>query len=83
MIQCLMFKYNLAFACECGHLHATHVSITVSKIFPAGTTVRDVYKDEPLPLDVIKLLQSFAQCPLTSEVVALESANAVYLISTN
>jgi hypothetical protein len=78
-----VFKYNLAFACECGRLHATHVSITVSKTFATGATVSDVYKGEPLPPAVIKLLRTFAPCPLTSELVALDSADKLHLISTD
>jgi hypothetical protein len=79
-----MVKYNLAFSCsECGRLHATTVSITVSKTLATGATVKDVYKDEPLPRAVIKLLRSFAPCPVTSELVAFDSVDRLYLISTD
>jgi hypothetical protein len=78
-----MVKYHLAFSCECGCLHAANVSVTVSKTFPTGATVSGVYKGEPLPPAVIKLLQTFARCPLTRELIAMDSADRLYLMSTD
>jgi hypothetical protein len=44
--------------------------------------IKDDYKDEPFHA-VIKLLRRFAPSPLTSELVALDSADRLYLISTD
>lgn len=76
-----MVKYNLAFACDCGGFHATDVSITVSKTFPTGATVNDVYEETPLPAAVTRLLGTSALCPLMSGLVAMDSADRLYLIS--
>lgn len=77
-----MAKYNVTFSCgECGRFHPTEISLSLHQGLPPRENIYDVYEEESLPPEIIKLFRTPALCPVTRNSVVIDYSARLYVVA--
>jgi len=74
--------YDVFVVCdECGEIHRTPMGLGLAD-GPAGrASVGDVFGGQQLPPDVLKLVNTWTECPNTGKMVRQEDQYQVFLVA--
>ena len=77
-------RYRIVVFCpSCDRTHPARVTLFLEDGPSKTATIGDVYKDKPLPLELVKLLGKDTLCPELAISVKLEDPDNVYLVPTD
>jgi hypothetical protein len=75
-----MAPYTVSFLCsDCGRVHATKISLTVSDGPDGMKPVQELYTPNRMPRAVTRLLQTYVLCPVTRNSLKLNKSE-LYLV---